>query len=207
LNAGARPAAFGLARSAATSRGRFAGGHRNWLLQRIREKDFTLRGLVAELAARGLKVDYRSVWSFVHDEKLSFKKAWWLANASVLTWRGGGRNGAALAPNVLSRKFADKLEDGVGGGEGARLGAVSMDEAVNFLDEVGGGNERGAADGALGDESEEAFNLVEPGGIEGPYDEIRTGRPRTVADEAVAELITKTSLANPRPFHWGMRDR
>ncbi len=31
-------------------------------------------GLVAELAERGLKVDYRTVWSFVHDEKLSFKK-------------------------------------------------------------------------------------------------------------------------------------
>jgi putative transposase len=35
-----------------------AGEHRAWLLQRIREKDFTLRGLVAELAVRGLKVDY-----------------------------------------------------------------------------------------------------------------------------------------------------
>src|SRR5690349_22821053 len=33
--------------------------------------DFTLRGLVAELAARGLKVDYRSVWEFAHAEKLS----------------------------------------------------------------------------------------------------------------------------------------
>jgi transposase len=50
------------------------GEHRRWLLARIKEKDFTLRGLVAELAARGLKVDYRSVWTFVHDEKLSFKK-------------------------------------------------------------------------------------------------------------------------------------
>ena len=50
-----------------------AGEHRNWLLQRVK-KDFTLRGLVTELAARGLKVDYRSVWTFVHDEKLSFKK-------------------------------------------------------------------------------------------------------------------------------------
>jgi transposase len=28
---------------------------------------------VAELAARGLKVDYRAVWNFVHAEKLSFK--------------------------------------------------------------------------------------------------------------------------------------
>jgi len=34
-----------------------------------------LRGLVAELAEqRGLKVDYRSVWAFVHAEGLSFKK-------------------------------------------------------------------------------------------------------------------------------------
>ena len=50
------------------------GEHRVWLLQRTRAGDFTLRGLVAELADRGLKVDYHSVWNFVHDEKLSFKK-------------------------------------------------------------------------------------------------------------------------------------
>ena len=51
-----------------------SGEHRLWLLQRIKDGDFTLRGLVAELAGRGLKVDYRSVWEFVHAEKLSFKK-------------------------------------------------------------------------------------------------------------------------------------
>ena len=51
-----------------------SGEHRVWLLQRTKAGDFTLRGLVAELAARGLKVDYRSVWEFVHDEQLSFKK-------------------------------------------------------------------------------------------------------------------------------------
>jgi transposase len=51
-----------------------SGEHRGWLLQRIKDRDFTLRGLVAELAERGLKVDYRSVWEFVHAEKLSFKK-------------------------------------------------------------------------------------------------------------------------------------
>jgi len=51
-----------------------SGEHRLWLLQRIKAGDFTLRGLVAELAARGLKVDYRSVWEFVHAERLSFKK-------------------------------------------------------------------------------------------------------------------------------------
>jgi len=50
------------------------GEHHAWLVARCRERDFTLHGLVAELAERGLKVDYRSVWNFVHAEKLSFKK-------------------------------------------------------------------------------------------------------------------------------------
>ena len=50
------------------------GKHRTWLLARMTEKDFTLCGLVAELAERGLRVDYRTVWNFVHAEKLSFKK-------------------------------------------------------------------------------------------------------------------------------------
>src|ERR1700737_994376 len=52
-----------------------SGEHRLWVLQRTKGGDFTLRGLVAELAERGLKVDYRSVWEFVHAEKLSFKKS------------------------------------------------------------------------------------------------------------------------------------
>src|SRR5678816_1680469 len=51
-----------------------SGEHRIWLVQRSKGGDFTLRGLVAECAERGLKVDYRSVWEFVHAEKLSFKK-------------------------------------------------------------------------------------------------------------------------------------
>jgi transposase len=51
-----------------------SGEHAAWLSQRIKTDDFTLRGLVTELAGRGLKVDYRSVWDFVHAENLSFKK-------------------------------------------------------------------------------------------------------------------------------------
>lgn len=52
-----------------------SGEHGVWLVRRCKEGDFTLRGLVGELAAeRGLKVDYRSVWEFVHAEDLSFKK-------------------------------------------------------------------------------------------------------------------------------------
>jgi len=61
-----------------------SGEHRAWLLQRIK-RDFTLRGLVVELAERGLKVDYRSVWEFVHAEKLSFKKKRGVPNAIVPT--------------------------------------------------------------------------------------------------------------------------
>jgi putative transposase len=53
---------------------KLVGEYRDWLLQRCRDSDFTLRGLVAELAQRGLSVDYRVVWTFVHDEKLSYKK-------------------------------------------------------------------------------------------------------------------------------------
>jgi len=53
---------------------KLVGVHRNWLLERAKT-DFTLRGLQAELAGRGMTVDYRTVWSFVHDEGLSFKKS------------------------------------------------------------------------------------------------------------------------------------
>ncbi|MET4091137.1 transposase [Bradyrhizobium sp. S3.5.5] len=52
-----------------------SGDHAVWLSQRIKDGDFTIRGLVAELAGRGLKVDYHSVRDFVHAEKLSFKKS------------------------------------------------------------------------------------------------------------------------------------
>ena len=52
-----------------------SGEHRIWLIARCKDKAFTLRGLVTELAKkRSLNVDYRSVWNFVHEEKLSYKK-------------------------------------------------------------------------------------------------------------------------------------
>ena len=51
-----------------------SGEHRTWLQARCRDQDFTLRGLVGELAKRGLKVECRAVWVFVHEEGLSFKK-------------------------------------------------------------------------------------------------------------------------------------
>jgi len=52
---------------------KIAGTYEAWLLERI-TSPFTLRGLVAELAGRGLTVDYRTVWAFVHRTGYSFKK-------------------------------------------------------------------------------------------------------------------------------------
>lgn len=56
---------------------KLVGEYRDWLLQRCRGREFTLHGLVGELATRGLRVDYRVVWAFVHEEKLSYKKRRW----------------------------------------------------------------------------------------------------------------------------------
>ena len=59
------------------------GGHKprtlsgdiaDWLRERMAAGPFTLRGLTAELAERGVKTQPRAVWIFVHDEGLSFKK-------------------------------------------------------------------------------------------------------------------------------------
>jgi hypothetical protein len=44
---------------------KLSGEHAAWLRERCREKAFTLRGLVKELAhERGLMFDYRSMWEF-----------------------------------------------------------------------------------------------------------------------------------------------
>lgn len=59
------------------------GGHKkrtlsgppaDWLRARIASGPVTLRGLTAELAARGVKTDRRAVWVFLRAEGLSFKK-------------------------------------------------------------------------------------------------------------------------------------
>jgi transposase len=75
-----------------------AGAHHVWLIKRCKAGDFTLRGLVDELAAvRDLKVDYRSVWEFVHAEGLSFKK-----NAAAQRTRSPRRKKTARQVGELS---------------------------------------------------------------------------------------------------------
>lgn len=51
-----------------------SGRRAEWLRERIQSAPFTLRGLTAELAARGVKADPRAVWVFLRAEGLSFKK-------------------------------------------------------------------------------------------------------------------------------------
>ena len=51
-----------------------SGDCAEWLRARIAAGPFTLRGLAAELAERGIKTHPRAVWIFVHAEGLSFKK-------------------------------------------------------------------------------------------------------------------------------------
>jgi putative transposase len=53
---------------------KIAGSYRDWFLERIGRGSFTLQGLADELEAHGLKVDYKTVWTFVHAQDLSFKK-------------------------------------------------------------------------------------------------------------------------------------
>jgi putative transposase len=67
------------------------GEHEAWLAARLRERDFTLRGLVAELAERGLDADYWAVWTFVHEQGLTHKKRHWSPanNAAPMSLAGG----------------------------------------------------------------------------------------------------------------------
>ena len=50
-------------------------GERGWLMERIAaEPEVTVRGLMTELAERGVAVSYGAVWNFIHREGMSFKK-------------------------------------------------------------------------------------------------------------------------------------
>jgi putative transposase len=70
------------------------GEHESWLTARVRERAFTLRGLVAELAERGLDADYSAVWTFVRAQGLTHKKRRWSpASRAAPTSPAGGING------------------------------------------------------------------------------------------------------------------
>jgi transposase len=83
-------------------------GRREWLLARIADKpDLTLRAILAELAADGVKVSHGALWAFFARDGITFKKrACTPANRTAPTspaGASGGRNTrAGLTPNAWS---------------------------------------------------------------------------------------------------------
>jgi transposase len=70
-------------RDSGTCASKQMGGHRqpillperDWLLARLSvAPDLTVRGLLSELADRGIKVSYGALWAFLAAEGLTFKK-------------------------------------------------------------------------------------------------------------------------------------
>jgi putative transposase len=76
-----------------------SGGHHDWLVERCHDgSHFTIAQLIGELAERGVKVDHHSMWNFLHEQKLTFKKGRWSpASASDPMSPGAAGNG----PNTL----------------------------------------------------------------------------------------------------------
>jgi transposase len=81
------------------NRPRLLAGERTWLLARLAAApDLTLRALVMELHARGVRASYGSVWRILRDAGISFKK-----NA-IRHRAGSSRRGAKARPlEELSR--------------------------------------------------------------------------------------------------------
>ena len=75
------------------------GEHHDWLVARCRDgSPFTIAKLIGELAERGVRVDHHSVWNFLHEQKLSFKKGRWSPASEVVpTSPGDVSNG----PNTV----------------------------------------------------------------------------------------------------------
>ena len=71
--------------------GRRLVAEKDFIVERLKA-DVTLRGLVKELAERGVATSYISVWRVVHEEGLSFKKK------PVRIGAGKARRGAAPGP-------------------------------------------------------------------------------------------------------------
>lgn len=79
---------------------KISGAHHDWLVERCRSgSPFTIARLIDELAGRGVKVDGRSVWNFLREQKLTFKKGHWLpASAAVRMLRATAGDGPDTRP-------------------------------------------------------------------------------------------------------------
>ena len=68
------------------------GEHEIWLAARLKEAQCTRRGLVAELAARGLEAEYGVVWTFVHEHGLTHQKRHWSPASRAVPMSGAAGN-------------------------------------------------------------------------------------------------------------------
>ena len=68
------------------------GEHEIRLAARLKERSFTLRGLVAELAERRLEADYWAVWTFVHEGGLTHQKRHWSPASRAVPMSGAAGN-------------------------------------------------------------------------------------------------------------------
>src|SRR5277367_163691 len=90
-----------------------SGGTADWLRARMRASAFTLRGLVAELGERGVKVHARAVWVFAHAEGLSFKKKRsWPQSRRVRTSRAKERGGRLGKPASIVSVWSSSTKRG-----------------------------------------------------------------------------------------------
>jgi putative transposase len=79
---------------------RILGKHHDWLVTRCRDgSPFTIAKLIEEMAERGVKVDHHSMWNFLHEQKLTFKKGRWSpANEIDPMSPDAGSNGPSMLP-------------------------------------------------------------------------------------------------------------
>ena len=83
-------------------------GERDWLLKRLSvQPDVTLRALLAELAARGIKVSYYAVWHLLRARRPQLqKKACTPASRIGRTSPGGARNGKNIKGGLIPRAWS-----------------------------------------------------------------------------------------------------
>lgn len=64
---------------------KISGEHHDWLVRRCHSgAHFTIAILIEELAGRGVKVDVRSVWNFLQEQKLGFKNGRWQSSGATV---------------------------------------------------------------------------------------------------------------------------
>ncbi len=76
----------------------------------VAEPHTPLRGLQAELAARGTKASYGAIRAFVHAEKLSFKKRRRSPRSRrVRMWRAGASAGRGFSPSSIPSAWSSSM--------------------------------------------------------------------------------------------------